>query len=331
MKAVRHQVSCEQPLVSVVVITYNHKKFIREAIDGVLMQETDFPVEIIIGEDCSTDGTRGILEDLQRTYPGAVRLLDSDRNLGANLNSERTKTAALGKYVAILEGDDFWTDKQKLALQVELMERHRECSLCFHPVTLLDDTSGHVEREWPVMEARSPFQGTESCVKLGNFIPTCSVMMRQSMQAQLPGSFDGFILGDWPMWLLTSLRGSVACIDSVMGCYRLHEGGVWTRASAHQRILAEAGMWERLLPMLPLGVAELARERLNSVYLSAFCLSEFSSLSARSGLALKWLWSAIRLGSVRRGDLGYVAGQIFPWLSKIRRFNLAHSITPQPK
>ena len=106
------------PLVSVVMTTYNHEPYIAQAIEGVLSQETDFPMELIIGEDCSTDRTREIVLEFQRRYPEMIRVLLSEKNVGMHENFRRTALAARGKYMAFCEGDDWWHRRDKLKIQI---------------------------------------------------------------------------------------------------------------------------------------------------------------------------------------------------------------------
>lgn len=122
----------QDPLVSIVCITYNHEPFIRQAIDGFLMQKTTFPVEIILAEDCSTDGTRIVCEEYSRAYQDRINYIWSDSNVGAIENERRAIMAAKGKYVALCEGDDFWTDPHKLQRQVDFLEANQDYSVCFH-------------------------------------------------------------------------------------------------------------------------------------------------------------------------------------------------------
>lgn len=120
------------PLVSVVTITYNHAPYIAKCIEGVLMQQVNFPMEFIIAEDCSTDGTRAICEEYAQKYPDLIRLLPSEGNMGAVRNEQRAFEAARGKYIATCEGDDYWTDPLKLQRQVDFLESHSDYSVCFH-------------------------------------------------------------------------------------------------------------------------------------------------------------------------------------------------------
>lgn len=119
-------------LVSIVCITYNHEPYLRKALDGFLMQRTDFPVEIILAEDCSTDGTRAICEEYKAKYPEKINYIYRDHNVGYNENEYEAMCAAKGKYIAYCEGDDYWTDPLKLQEQVNFLESHLEYSVCWH-------------------------------------------------------------------------------------------------------------------------------------------------------------------------------------------------------
>jgi glycosyltransferase involved in cell wall biosynthesis len=117
------------PIVSVHMITYNHEPYIAQAIEGILRQETDFPIEIIIGEDCSTDGTRDIVFDYQKRHPDIIEVINSGRNVGMLENSARVRKACRGKYIAYCEGDDYWHHSLKLQKQVDCLETHPEVGL----------------------------------------------------------------------------------------------------------------------------------------------------------------------------------------------------------
>ena len=120
------------PLLTVVTITYNHEQHIRQCIEGVLAQKTSFPIEFIIADDCSTDGTRAICEEYAKKLPDIIRLVSSSANVGAVENEQRALLAAKGKYIATCEGDDYWTDTLKLQKQVDFLESHPDFSVCFH-------------------------------------------------------------------------------------------------------------------------------------------------------------------------------------------------------
>ena len=122
----------KEKLLSVVTITYNHEPFIAKTIEGVLMQQVIFPIELILAEDCSTDGTRDICRRYAEQYPELIRLITSESNVGAVANERRAMLAARGKYIAFCEGDDYWTDPLKLQKQVGFLESHPDYSVTFH-------------------------------------------------------------------------------------------------------------------------------------------------------------------------------------------------------
>ena len=177
------------PLVSIIMITYNHERFIAQAIEGVLMQETGFPFELVIGEDCSTDGTRAVCEKYAREHPDRIRLLPAERNLGMNLNARRTLRACRGKYIANCEGDDLWTDAGKLQRQAEYLETHPECVLVCGAARIVwegDDQS--LAGDSPLRPF--PFPPAETTVRdlarFGGYIITPTNMYRYWLGAWLP-------------------------------------------------------------------------------------------------------------------------------------------------
>lgn len=122
---------CEQPVVSVVILAYAHEKWIRESVESVVAQKSNFEIELIVGEDCSPDRTRDILHELQEKYPGVIRLVTSQHNVRARYNLFRCERLCRGKYIAYMDGDDCWTDPEKIKKQVEYLENHPECGMVY--------------------------------------------------------------------------------------------------------------------------------------------------------------------------------------------------------
>ncbi len=121
----------ENPLVSILMVTYNHERFIARAIEGATQQETDFPFELVIGEDCSTDRTREIVSEYAERYPDVIRVITSDSNVGMRQNSIRTRRACRGKYISTCDGDDYWHNPTKLQKQADYLEDNPNCGLVF--------------------------------------------------------------------------------------------------------------------------------------------------------------------------------------------------------
>ena len=126
-----HSPLTNPPLVSVCIITYNHAPYIAQTLDSVLAQKTDFPFEIVIGEDISPDNTLAICKEYEAKYPHIIRVLDTEKNMGVVPNFIRTAKACEGKYIAVLEGDDYWIDAYKLQKQAEILEEEDLCVMCF--------------------------------------------------------------------------------------------------------------------------------------------------------------------------------------------------------
>ncbi|SRR6266446_922637 len=131
---------------SVCLITYNHGRFITQALASALAQKTNFEFEIVIGEDCSADHTRQILVEYQHRYPNKIRLVLPENNLGANRNCARILQAYRGEYIALLEGDDYWTAPTKLQEQVDFLDSHEECAICSHAVRVFHEDGNEAPR-----------------------------------------------------------------------------------------------------------------------------------------------------------------------------------------
>jgi glycosyltransferase involved in cell wall biosynthesis len=127
------------PLVSVFMITYNHENFICQALEGILMQQVNFEYEIVLGEDCSTDNTRRLILEYAQKYPNKFKLILHDKNVGAMANEEMVMNSCIGKYIAMCEGDDYWTDPMKLQKQVDFLEMNEEYAGCAHQSIVIND------------------------------------------------------------------------------------------------------------------------------------------------------------------------------------------------
>lgn len=229
-----HDPAGSEVKVSVCMITYNHEAYIAQAIEGVLMQETDFAVELVIGEDCSTDNTRAIVRDYGARHPERIRLLLPERNQGAHANFRATYEACRGQYIALCEGDDYWTDPHKLQKQVEFLEAHPECALCFHDVMIVDETQDIEPRCYPNLDPGKQYR-LEDLLRQ-DFIPTCSTMYRQGTSHELPPWFYSLPMGDWPLHILNAEHGTLGYLPATMGVYRIHPGGIWSGRSLVRRI-----------------------------------------------------------------------------------------------
>ena len=216
--------------LSVCLITYNHGRFIAQALESALAQETNFEFEIVIGEDCSADHTRQILVEYQQRYPSKIRLMLPEKNLGANRNFARTLQACRGQYIALLEGDDYWTAPTKLQEQVDFLDSHEECAICFHAVRVFHEDGSVAPRLSPRF-GHKKISTIEDLLGLGNFIPTCAAVFRNGLISEFPDWFYTLRIADFSLHVLNAQYGKIGYINKVMGAYRIHSGGTFSAAS----------------------------------------------------------------------------------------------------
>jgi glycosyltransferase involved in cell wall biosynthesis len=216
----------ESPLLSICIITYNHENFIAQAIESVLMQNTNFNFEIIIGEDYSTDKTREICQTFKNNYPEKIKLTLNDENIGMMPNFIRTLKACTGKYIALLEGDDFWTDPDKLQKQVDFLEANPGYVICFHNSNLLYEDDPLKKSLFIQNKIKSTFSLKD--ILKGNFIPTQSCVFRNNLIKDYPGWFYHALPGDWFLHIFNAHFGLIKYMDDVMSTYRIHASGVYS-------------------------------------------------------------------------------------------------------
>lgn len=228
------------PMVSVCMITYNHEAYIKQAIESVLMQRCSFPIELVIGEDCSTDNTLMICKEFAKNNP-QIKLLPSIVNLGMMPNFVRTLSECRGKYIALCEGDDYWTDPYKLQKQVDFLEANEDFAICFHPVKIwqngklkADFLTGNVNDTTTIIDLAN-----------GNYIHTPSVVFRNKLFDQFPPGFSQSPVGDYFLHMLNARHGKIKKLPEIMGVYRLHMGNNWAN-------LDKAKMYINLLKTLDL-------------------------------------------------------------------------------
>ncbi len=211
--------------LSVMMITYNHERYLAQALEGVLAQRVNFDYEIVVGEDCSTDGTREILMDFHGRHPGKIVPLLRERNMGVMRNAIETLAACRGQYLALLEGDDYWTCADKLQRQVDFLDAHPDYAICCHRAQVIAEIGKAWADAYP---ARAAGQYAIEDLFEGNWIPTCSVVYRWGSVGALPDWFLDMKMGDWPLHVLVARRGKINLMDESMAAYRVHAGGTWS-------------------------------------------------------------------------------------------------------
>jgi glycosyltransferase involved in cell wall biosynthesis len=222
--------------VSVCMITYNQERYIAQAINSVLEQQTTFSIEIIVGEDCSTDGTRRIVEELAAAHPDRIRLRLAEQNQGGKLNFVGTLGEARGEYVVILEGDDYFTDPHKLQRQVDALDSRPDWAICFHPARC--HYEGNLQGPAVTPERWDRPEATILDLFDQNFIPTSGAMFRNRLIPSLPDWFMNVEAGDWALHILNAAHGNIGFLPEVMSAYRIHPAGTWSGRSAERRVVS---------------------------------------------------------------------------------------------
>ena len=212
------------PLVSICCLTYNHEPYIRQTLNSFLLQKTNFPFEIVIHDDASTDNTANIIKEYTEKYPNIFNPLLQKENqrskLGGGMNPKFNYPRAKGKFIAFCDGDDYWIDPLKLQKQVDFLKRNRECSFVFHKTKRFNEIK-------QIFVESIPFEVTKEVLNVNEFfkikaVPTCSIMFKNSVE------FVKFnhSHGDFALYCTLISNGKAGYIKDEMAVYRLNEGGV---------------------------------------------------------------------------------------------------------
>lgn len=243
------------PRVSVCLVTYNHERWVGEAIESVLSQDLE-DLEVVVGEDASQDRTRSIVEGYA-ARDSRVRLLPAGPNLGGRENLARTYRACVGEFVNVLDGDDFFCSSDKLSAQVAMLDADPTLSACFA-------ASSEVDLEGqPLRDPKHPYPQKDR-YDFRDFSRYClsdsaAMLRRRETLSELPDLFYEAPQGDWPMHILTAVQGDIGYIPRALSAYRIHPGGVWNQKSDLQKIESNLRCQELFLAHLPESVVREIR------------------------------------------------------------------------
>ena len=237
----------DSPLVSVVVPTYKHEAFIGECLDSILMQKTDFPFEIIVGEDKSPDRTREICIEYANNHPEKIRLFLHDRRNVIKIEGNPTGrynlifdlTEANGKYIALCEGDDFWIDPDKLQKQIDFLETNSDYSLCFTDADILVEANGsYDERGFLEYYKRRGLTSKKIGFydfSFGHCMPTCTIVFRRNFLKIIPKWFLKIPIGDWGLVMLLLWKGPGTYFEERTAVYRIHQSNMYMNWSQEKK------------------------------------------------------------------------------------------------
>jgi glycosyltransferase involved in cell wall biosynthesis len=216
--------SDQTTLVSILVPTFNHALFVKDCLNGIKIQVCKFEFEIVVCDDGSTDGTVGVIKSFRDQTDLQIKTIFRKKNIGMNANVLDGLQNCNGKYIAICEGDDYWTDSLKLQRQVDFMEANSEFSICFHPVKIIDFTTGET-----VVSNLSTSDVTDiEHLSKGNYLHTASVLLRNQVH-NYPDWMYNIAAPDYGLFMLNAAEGPIKMLSDTMAVYRKHDTGIWSQ------------------------------------------------------------------------------------------------------
>lgn len=231
----------QEPLVSICCHAYNHEPYIRDALDGVIMQKADFPFEVIVNDDASTDETAEIIREYERKYPDIIKPVYQTENQYSKGIRPSTITfkIAKGKYIALCEGDDYWTDPLKLQKQINFLEKNLDYVICYHDAYILDTTDKIISKSKLPDSFKKDFSAIE--MKKGQaFILTLSACFRNVIE-NFPEELRYVENGDKFLFSLLGEVGDGKYLESISpAAYRVHSGGIWSTKSRERKKIMQA-------------------------------------------------------------------------------------------
>ena len=220
----------DRPNVSILCTSYNHEKYIADALNGFLMQETDFSYEIIVHDDASTDSTQSIIKKYCQDYPNRIVAILQNKNQysqGRKITKDFLLPRARGKYIALCEGDDYWTDPHKLQIQYEYMERHPECMMCAHANRLI--TAEGLEKGVARYRNNDADITISDCLSLASTpVQTATYFIRKSLYLNLSEAYFLCPVGDYSLCVEAAMIYPIHYVDKTMSAYRVLTPESWT-------------------------------------------------------------------------------------------------------
>ncbi len=220
----------EEIAVSVICNAYNHEPYIKDALDGFIMQKTNFPFEVLIHDDASTDKTADIIREYEKKYPELIKPVYQTENQyskGVKISVSFQFPRVKGKYVAVCEGDDYWTDPYKLQKQYDAMQQHPEIDICAHQAEIIDASTNSVTKRFSACEENSVFSVEQVISGGGGFVATNSLFYRSEIDKDRP-AFRQKSNMDFLLQTHGSLRGGMLYLKDCMAIYRTNVNGSWT-------------------------------------------------------------------------------------------------------
>jgi len=223
--------------LSVLVVSYNHEKYIKECIDSIISQDTPFEYEIVVTDDCSNDSTISIIEKSLNHSGLPYKIQNNKTNVGLVKNYQKGFSACKGEYIAIIEGDDYWKDNKRLYKLVNFMNAHQECAMVFNSVIVYNEKEDKFLNPEKVGTDNFEYISTNELAAGKKFIGNLSsCVFRQSVIKKLKPDLFELPVADWMLSMVVSQFGKIAHLFEPMSVYRKHSYGVWTRMTRKEQL-----------------------------------------------------------------------------------------------
>ena len=236
--------NCNELMVSICCITYNHESYIEDALNGFIHQKTNFKYEIVISNDCSTDKTQQVIDKFKEKYPDLIRDISPRENLGSINNFYYALNSCKGKYIAFCEGDDYWIDENKLQIQVEFLEHNPDYGMCYTQAKKFFQD----KQKFSKNRFGNYVDSFEDLLINGNRIPTLTVCARKELITQyaveIKPQEHNWLMGDYPMWLYIASRSKVQFFDEVTAVYRVLQNSASHSTDIEKRISFSNNVYE---------------------------------------------------------------------------------------
>lgn len=235
--------------VSILMPTYNHEKYIEKAIDSVLMQKTKFKWELLIHDDCSTDGTLGIVKKYTSLYPDHIKLYEESENQGLMKSYKKLIDVSRGDYIAVLESDDYWTDECKLQTQVDFLNENPDYAMVFTDVIVIDENGNKIQNKKTInSHVRNTEKWYEQLLGHNGITGACSAMFRKSDFLEYCNIDEyierNFVTFDYPVWLSLSFHKKCKYFQTVMAAYRIVPTSLSNNANTEKHMNFELSIAE---------------------------------------------------------------------------------------
>ena len=308
--------------VSIICNTYNHEKYIKDALEGFIMQKTSFPFEVLIHDDASTDNTANIIREYEKKYPDIVKPIYETENQfskGKGIVSKIQYGRVQGKYIAICEGDDYWIDPYKLQKQYDALEAHPEINICATAAYAIKANTKKILYKIAPANCKTIIRTEDIILGGGGYIATASLMYRSSINNKIP-KYRAYLNLDYTLQIQGSIPNGMIFLNETTVAYRLLSDNSWTKKQKNN-VDRQMNIIAKTINMLSI-LNNDTNSKYNDVISKVILEKEFNKLIITNNYSLikseKYmdLYNSLSVNEKTKIKIKHY----FPWLLKIKRY-----------